>query len=340
MITSLVNQLSLILFVLVSLQCSTLFWCDAFITTPAALTNTQQQKISLTKQASSKSNNNNHSQQQQQQQQQRSYDDTCSDTSTVIAGKASRRDFISSVMIGTGAATTLLLHAERVEADEDLASQLFNPDGSLKEGVESEAKERLVEFKWDLSDTALLNEDGVNLGSTVRDGSEVKISYKYPAKWSDGSSSTSGGDEIYFDRSDGMNKKACKRISVYQAPGIADVKRLEKASITGVAKALSIPEEFKRLYNADIISGKVSTDDSNGQTYYEFDMAAAPETCGSSNENLGLGFCPYDNIFLLSATIVKDRLVCIIVECDDSKVWKLASSKLKRVRSSFRVEEL
>ncbi len=46
-----------------------------------------------------------------------------------------------------------------------------------------------------------------------------------------------------------------------------------------------------------------------------------------------------DNIFLLSATIVNSRLYCMVVEVDDTKVWKLESRELKRLRSSFLIEE-
>jgi hypothetical protein len=154
-------------------------------------------------------------------------------------------------------------------------------------------------------------------------------------RWSDGKDR----DPIYFDRTEGTNAKSCKQITVYQAPGNVDEKQLEKATTIGVAKALDAPKsDFAQLYKADIISGKVN--EKGSQKYYEFDMASAPESCGNSNENLGLGFCPYDNIYLLSATIVNNRLYCIVVECDDTKIWKLASAELKRVRSSFKIEEL
>ena len=227
----------------------------------------------------------------------------------------------------------LLTDSRQVWADDggDMTSRLFNADGSLKEGSVEEAKQRTVEFKWDISETGSLNEDGVNSADTAG-GSQLRLSYELPEKWADGK----GGDEIYFDRSEGSNVKACKRITVYQAPGKADIQRLQKATSLGVAKALDVPDSLKRLFQADIIGGRVTK--KNDQTYYEFDMAAAPETCGDSKENLGLGFCPYDNIFLLSATIVNDRLYCIAVECDSTRVCKIASADLKRVRSSFTVE--
>jgi hypothetical protein len=248
-------------------------------------------------------------------------------TSKAVVCHASRRDIVSTIP----AALLLQILPAFADEDGDLTSQLFNDDGSLKEGVESEAKERSVEFTWDYSDNLVLSQDGTNVGET-KQGNQVCLSYKYPLKWSAGKD----GDEIYFDRSEGTNVKACKRITVFQAPGKAELNRLSKATTVGVAKSIGAPDSLKRLYEADIISGRIAK--RNDQTYYEFDMASAPESCGSSAENLGLGFCPYDNVFLLSATILEDRLYCIVVECDSTKIWKLASSDLKRVRSSFVVD--
>eukprot|EP00980_Cylindrotheca_fusiformis_P028634 scaffold22620_cov131-Cylindrotheca_fusiformis.AAC.29 len=246
-----------------------------------------------------------------------------------VACEASRRDIVSSIP------AALLLQVLPAYADEngDLTTQMFNADGSLKEGVESEAKQRSVEFTWDFSDNLEMSEDGKNVGGT-KQGNEVRLSYNFPFKWSDGKD----GDEVYFDRSGGTNAKACKRITVFQAPGKADVTQLSKASTVGVAKSIGAPGSLKRLYSADIIAGRIAK--RNDQTYYEFDMAAAPPSCGSSAENLGLGFCPYDNIFLISATILDDRLYSIVVECDSTRMWKLASSDLKRVRSSFLVDKI
>jgi hypothetical protein len=252
----------------------------------------------------------------------------------VVVCSASRRDLLTAI-IPSAAALLLSSSQAAVAADEgDLTQQLFNPDGSLKEGVESEIKFRKVDFTWDPSDDLALNRDGTNVGFT-KSGSKLRISYEYPVRWSDGKD----GDPIYFDRSEGTNAKACKQITVYQAPGTVDEKRLEKATTIGVAKAFEAPQnDFERLYRADIISGKIS--ERGDQKFYEFDMASAPDSCGKSSENLGLGFCPYDNIYLLSAVVVNDKLYCIVVECDNSGIWKLESAELKRVRSSFKIEEL
>jgi hypothetical protein len=247
-------------------------------------------------------------------------------TSKVVC-HASRREIVSTIP----AALLLQILPAFAEEENELTSKLYSADGLIREGVEKEAKERSVEFTWDYSDNLVLSQDGTNVGDT-KQGKQASLSYQYPLKWSDGKD----GDEIYFDRSEGINVKACKRITVFQAPGKAELKTLSKATTIGVAKSIGAPESLKRLYDADIVSGRVAK--RNDQTYYEFDMAAAPESCGSSEENLGLGFCPYDNVFLVSATVLEDRLYCIVVECDSTKIWKLAGSELKRVRSSFIVD--
>jgi hypothetical protein len=274
--------------------------------------------------------NNNKLQQHQSLNSRQSGDDN-----NPLVLSASRRDILSLIIPSTLASLSVFNTQPAFAADnDDLTSQLFNPDGSLKEGVESEIKFRNAIIKWDPSDNLQLNQDGVNLGDTAKSGSKLSLSYEFPLRWSDGKD----GDPIYFDRAEGTNAKACKKITVYQAPGVVDQKRLEKATTIGVAKALDVPkiDSLARLYKADIISGRIA--EKGSQMYYEFDMAAAPESCGSSKENLGLGFCPYDNIFLLSATVVDDKLYCMVVECDDTRIWKLASAELKRVRCSFDVQ--
>ena len=284
-----------------------------------------------------------------------------------VACYASRRDILSLLVPVGLASTGLITPMDPAFADDaDLTEQMFNADGSLKEGYESEVKYRDVKFTWDQSDSLAINQDGINVQDT-KAGSQYALSYRYPMRWSDGKD----GDPIYFDRNQGINKKATKRITLFQAKGTATDDRLEKATTIGVAKALDVPEELSRLFKSDIISGR--TVEKGDQKYFEFDMASAPETCGSSNENLGLGFCPYgecicvsnpvkwydkpkfffprnsqcrisndtiqDNIFLLSATVVNSRLYCMVVEVDDTKVWKLESKELKRLRSSFLIEE-
>jgi hypothetical protein len=98
----------------------------------------------------------------------------------------------------------------------------------------------------------------------------------------------------------------------------------------------------KSVNRADIISARKQLREigENSNNYYDFDIAIAPDQCSSdSDENLGLGFCPYEAIILISATIVQKTLVACCVLCTKEE-WKINSSDIKRVRSKFRVTEL
>lgn len=245
----------------------------------------------------------------------------------------SRREFVlriikpilvTSIVGITGPITPVIASDD----DSDLTKKLFNADGSLKQQTEIEAKFRSVELLWDVSDRPFSAVDGRDVESDAK-GSSLKISYKLPEIWGD-------GNELYVDKRDGVNRKACKKITVYQAPGTATVDRLEKASKVGVYKALDLKDDFIDLKKADLISGRTSV--KGGQKYFEFDLAVAPSTCDSSSDNLGLGFCPYESIYLVSSTIVNDRLYAFIEECDKSQ-WKRSNAELKQVRSSFVVSD-
>jgi hypothetical protein len=50
-----------------------------------------------------------------------------------------------------------------------------------------------------------------------------------------------------------------------------------------------------------------------------------------------LGFCPYDIIFLLSATTIGDQVYVFAIEATKDE-WKRASAEIRRVRRSFRIE--
>jgi hypothetical protein len=245
----------------------------------------------------------------------------------------------------------------------DLTFQLFNPDGSLREGVESEAKFRKLSVDWTGQQVAanqrLVNVNGVDQSSDINsmdsskqegDASGIRVTYDLPYKWGN------AGSDLYLDRNDN-NLKACNRITVYQAPAsmVVDDRLLEKAATTGIAKALDVPSDVSAaLKSADLIGGKTrivaTTTNGQGQgeqqqKYFDFDMAVAPTVCSSekgsdaSKENLGLGFCPYESIYLISSTIVNGRVYAFVLECDKAQ-WKRANSDLRKVRSTFTVRSL
>ena len=259
------------------------------------------------------------------------------------ARETDRRSFLSRIMAGfvislpAAAGSVLCSIPAAAEAiEEDLTSKLFNADGSLREDatIQTEARERTLEWKWDVSDQLAVNIDGSNANGTSS-GSAVKLSYNLPEKWERSSDS-----DRYLDQSQGANLPACNRITVYRAPSKASMDRLSKATRIGVASALDIPayDSLQDLQKADLIGGRSHISGDDDQKYYEFDLAVAPQNCDKNDDtNLGLGFCPYETIYLLSATVLEDRLYVICVESDKSE-WKRANADLRRVRSSFQVQ--
>ncbi|GKY92199.1 hypothetical protein MPSEU_000191100 [Mayamaea pseudoterrestris] len=246
--------------------------------------------------------------------------------SSALEDVRGRREFVSWI---SGAAACLLMPLQS-RAAEDLVNEasttLYNPDGSLKQDISAEAKFKAVQFDWNPSNDYLVNIDGQNAPGTSN-GTQLRLSYKIPEKW------TKSADSNYYDPSE--NAKACDRIIIYQAPDNITMDRLEKASTIGIAKALDVTQDLQSLYSSDLVSGRTTKRD--GQTYFEFDCAVAPKTCADSKEDLGLGFCPYETIYLLSATQVRDKLYVMAIESNKLE-WKRANSDLKRVRSTFRVE--
>jgi hypothetical protein len=271
-----------------------------------------------------------------------------------------RRDFLllSSAFasmftkcVSASAEETDYVYQRASEEGGDLTSKLFNPDGSLRDpNTVTEAQERLVNLSFSksaASDVFTVSNDGSQ--PTVEGG--LKVSYKLPTKWN---SDPSLQLPLYYDSSEGKNGKACNRITVYSisVPNL-NMSVLDKASKVGVAKSLfmdKLPNKYfdQGVLKADLISGRTSRkpikdgDAIDEQIYYEFDLAFAPLECPKyeegNKENLGLGFCPYDSIFLVSATVLEKEgtMVVGVVECNKDE-WKIANSDLRRVRSSFEV---
>jgi hypothetical protein len=264
----------------------------------------------------------------------------------------SRRDiFNKSLIFGSSLLVSGFISKSPIvlaEDSRDLTSALFNEDGSIRDeaNIDREAKFRSVESIWN-TDSAkfLINVDGRGEAG-VDPGSKVRVGYSLPMKWGVTSSESSSTEDtlkssrassLYGDRSIAGSPPACERITMYQAPAVVTIDRLEQAPSIGVAKALYVTDDLSELAKADLIGGRTSTRE--GQKYFDFDMALAPTTCGQDKDNLGLGFCPFDTIYLLSATVLDDRLYVFSLKCNKDE-WKRANSDLKAVRSKFRVEQL
>lgn len=254
---------------------------------------------------------------------------------------SNRRDTIMDIATYSLVAATMglvTLSPSKVHASDDfddLTTKMFNKDGSLKQEMQAEAKFRNVNLVWGVSDMPSEAVDGRNTDidtETIGVASpSVSLQYKLPEKWGK-------GNDLYLDKSEGKDQKVCERIVVYQAPGKSSIDRLDKASRIGVYNSLQLTEDFTSISKADLIGGRIIN--KGGQKYYEFDMALAPSNCDSSApENLGLGFCPYESIYLLSSTIVNDRLYVFVEECKKDQ-WKRSNAELKTVRSSFIVEQI
>eukprot|EP00545_Synedropsis_sp_CCMP1620_P014025 CAMPEP_0119008134 /NCGR_PEP_ID=MMETSP1176-20130426/3484_1 /TAXON_ID=265551 /ORGANISM="Synedropsis recta cf, Strain CCMP1620" /LENGTH=320 /DNA_ID=CAMNT_0006960405 /DNA_START=22 /DNA_END=984 /DNA_ORIENTATION=- len=273
-------------------------------------------------------------------------------TVSLQSPRIDRRNFLVSPPAAAAAAAAAVLLSSSTPLvsnadDTNLASTLYNDDGSLRDDITKEAKEREVSFLWDIMEQGATYVDGKSstsssdsagtAGTGTGTGTQVELTYKLPEKW------ISNDKGKYMDTSEGVNAKAAEHIIVYQAPGTVDPKQLQKASTIGVGKALQVISQLDRINGADLIGGRKrqsssNNDNDNDQLYYEFDMASAPKTCdASSAQNLGLGFCPYDRIFLIAATVTAaGQLYVMTIDCDQLQ-WKQASADLKRVRSSFSV---
>lgn len=282
----------------------------------------------------------------------------------------------ASALLSTSSFATLfpsIASADQAVTPGDLTSQLFNSDGSLRDpNTVVEAKDRTLSVPFSIPSAS----EGIRI-DVATDGTQrissgtadaattlnLNVSYKLPVKWNQNATSAL---PLYYDSSEGKNGISCDRITVYaiSKPANMDVSVLEKASRLGVATSLfmdQLPNKYfdQGVSKADLIGGRtvrkpIKSADAEGgieideQVYYEFDLAFAPTECpdfGQGNEeNLGLGFCPYDRIFLVSATVLPDAppgkggtLLCCVLECD-KKEWKMGNSDLKRVRSSFTVD--
>ena len=137
---------------------------------------------------------------------------------------------------------------------------------------------------------------------------------------------------------------------MYRLPDLYDgVKTLEKALTVGATKALGLGSIVDtetvfppNLKGVDMIGAKkVRKHDGSyrcvggKRNYYEFDLAMAPKTCRAGGaKNLGLGFCPYDTIMLLSTTIMERRIVLCGITCTRDE-WKRISVVLKGAMNSF-----
>jgi len=227
---------------------------------------------------------------------------------------SSRRHFMQKAFLASS--SLLILNNNVVNAadnddnTQDLTQQLYNPDGSLK----------------DESQTTEVTYDTISIDLP---SNNIRGAYKIPSKWT---------KDNYIDTSSTPNTKVCNSIKVFSPPSLANLK---KATTIGVAKSLQLDASFVK---SDLVSAKkryvvLSRDDQVQEEVevYDFDLAVAPSTCNeNTKENLGLGFCPYEDIVLVSAVNWNDKTYVFQLECNREQ-WRKSNADLKDVRKSFTI---
>jgi len=93
---------------------------------------------------------------------------------------------------GAALSSLFIFPAIAVGEEGDLTSRLYNPDGTLKDDIESEAKFRTIERWWDVSDDRIMIVDGE--GGALASDKPIRISYDLTEKWGT-------GDQLYVDNS-------------------------------------------------------------------------------------------------------------------------------------------
>ena len=282
-----------------------------------------------------------------------------------------------------------------------LTTQLFNPDGSLKDTNQIiAAQERTIQLiptnapqiVWvdGILSSSSSSSNRVSSNAVITPHSNSLLQYNVPMKW----------DNDYIDST--TKERACTRIYTYRIPypnrsgavstmtsdSETNKRRIinysssnsanRRLQFSDILNALPNDDIIRQsLMSADVMGGNVrrssvasgvttattATKTSTDRIYSDFDLAVAPTTCsGGENEDLRLGFCPYDRIFLISATTMDDVPVTLTSEStigdlsniradDDAKSspsylsilivestrseWQRANADLRRVRGSF-----
>ena len=292
--------------------------------------------------------------------------------------------------LGSMAATATTAHAQQVVTNDDesdgttsVTTLSFNPDGSLKDTTGmTPAQERTITLDGSTNHEQRMSwRDGRPTIPTTTMAVPM-MQYNLPMKWDDQylDSTTkeractriytyripypnSNNNNISADNNSNNNNnnsdptKGKRRRSI----GPANNNRDRPLSLADILLALPLDEPIRSvLQTADLMGGRVrrsvnnnnNNEDDDRCYYSDLDLAVAPSTCsGSDNEDLRLGFCPYDRVFLLSATTTTTNdaddadsripttrcyLSILIVESTRSE-WQRANADLRRVRGSFTV---
>mmetsp|Transcript_18886 Transcript_18886/g.39301 ORF Transcript_18886/g.39301 Transcript_18886/m.39301 type:complete len:242 (+) Transcript_18886:6-731(+) len=164
--------------------------------------------------------------------------------------------------------------------------------------------------------------------------STSQYSYQVPSKWQ--------GDGPFIDISYPDKPSACTSLSVMKLGADVSLSDLG-GDVNKICEAFDVPattpdgtltDKKNKWKGIDLIAGAKRTKD--GRTYYDYDLAYAPSKCDNSGvgANLGLGFCPYQMVFVVSG-------------CDgygfqakaNAKEWKVGNGDIKGIRASWTVND-
>ena len=245
-------------------------------------------------------------------------------TKTKTSTTFSRRELAASSMMMIAATSTIFTRRLALADEDDDMSQ-----EELDEYVKSVTAKNSGEVTY------------IDVDAEVEDSS-LSSTFKMSSLWKLGSKSKSiGGEDSsnYPDATfdgllDPVNGTVAQRVFFTKTENVDvdSVEELGKPENLQVYKQLyleGVNDTFKR---SDML-GASSRIDSNGITYYEYELVASPppKSCPSA-----VGCLYPEHIYLISSC-VKDKKMFVMVIDATPELWRQSGASLKKLRSTFNV---
>ena len=245
-------------------------------------------------------------------------------TKTKTSTTFSRRELAASSMMMIAATSTVFTRRLALADEDDDMSQ-----EELDEYVKSVTAKNSGEVTY------------IDVDAEVEDSS-LSSTFKMSSLWKLGSKSKSiGGEDSsnYPDATfdgllDPVNGTVAQRVFFTKTENVDvdSVEELGKPENLQVYKQLyleGVNDTFKR---SDML-GASSRIDSNGITYYEYELVASPppKSCPSA-----VGCLYPEHIYLISSC-VKDKKMFVMVIDATPELWRQSGASLKKLRSTFNV---
>jgi hypothetical protein len=245
-------------------------------------------------------------------------------TKTKTSTTFSRRELAASSMMMIAATSTVFTRRLALADEDDDMSQ-----EELDEYVKSVTAKNSGEVTY------------IDVDAEVEDSS-LSSTFKMSSLWKLGSKSKSvgGGDSSSYPDAtfdgllDPVNGTVAQRVFFTKTENVDvdSVEELGKPENLQVYKQLyleGVNDTFKR---SDML-GASSRIDSNGITYYEYELVASPppKSCPSA-----VGCLYPEHIYLISSC-VKDKKMFVMVIDATPELWRQSGASLKKLRSTFNV---